>query len=277
MELKLQEIKTTPVVFNYEELKLELEQNLKAYKNYVVTEENLKTAQSDIAKLNKIKKLLNDKKVEVKKQILKEYEPFEVQIKELMGLIDTACYTIKNQTDAFEEERVKEKINKIEEIFNRVNNTNISLGKIYNLKWENKTYSLKDIEKEIQDQINKINDDLITIDNFTDDEEARYKIKASYYINLNLSEAISSYKKWQQELDQIKNQQNKPTIEQKDNRGTITPPTIEISNNEPKTSEKQYTCAMSFVASKDSLVKLKNFLTENNINYTIIENMKEVK
>lgn len=277
MELKLQEIKTTPVVFNYEELKLELTNNLKAYKNYVVTEENLKTAQSDIAKLNKLKKLLNDKKIEVKKQFLKEYEPFEVQIKDLLGIIDDACSTIKNQADKFEEERVKEKMNKIEEIFNRTNNTNISLGKIYNLKWENKTYSFKDIEKEIQDQINKINDDLTTIDNFTDDEEARYKIKASYYINLNLSEAISSYKKWKQELEQIKNQQNKPAIEQKANESVITPTTIETSNNEPKTSEKQYTCAMSFVASKDNLVKLKNFLTENNINYTIIENMKEVK
>ena len=53
--------------FNSEELKSELIPKLEFYKNLVVTEDSIKDAKSDRAKLNKLKSAFEDKRKEMKK------------------------------------------------------------------------------------------------------------------------------------------------------------------------------------------------------------------
>ena len=69
------------IVFNFEELKAELSEKIKPYETLAVTEDDLKSAKSDKATLNKLKKALNDKKVEVKKEYISPLENFEKLIK----------------------------------------------------------------------------------------------------------------------------------------------------------------------------------------------------
>ena len=53
--------------FNYEELKAALDANLKRYNGIIVTEDGIKDAKEDKAKLNALKKAIEDKRKEVKK------------------------------------------------------------------------------------------------------------------------------------------------------------------------------------------------------------------
>ena len=52
--------------FNFEEIKSELEEKLIKYKNLVVTEDGIKAAKADKAKLNKLAAAIEDKRKEIK-------------------------------------------------------------------------------------------------------------------------------------------------------------------------------------------------------------------
>ena len=80
--------------FNSEELKSELAPKLKFYKNLVVTEDSIKDAKSDRAKLNKLKSAFEDKRKEMKKICLAPYEELEKECKENTSMIDEASVSI---------------------------------------------------------------------------------------------------------------------------------------------------------------------------------------
>ena len=68
---------------NFEEIKSYLAEQLASYRNLVYTEDNLKLAKADKAKLNKLKKALDERRKEIKKIYMEPYLILEGQIKEL--------------------------------------------------------------------------------------------------------------------------------------------------------------------------------------------------
>ena len=63
--------------WNFEELKKEITEKAEMYGSLVYTDENIKEAKADIAKLNKFIKVLEDKRKDVKKMMLEPYTQFE--------------------------------------------------------------------------------------------------------------------------------------------------------------------------------------------------------
>ena len=72
--------------FNFEDLKTELGRSLSYYNGLVVTEDDIKSAKDDRAKLNKLREALENKRKEVKKECMAPYTDFENKVKELVGL-----------------------------------------------------------------------------------------------------------------------------------------------------------------------------------------------
>ena len=66
-----------PIEWNYEELKAELSQKLEQYKGLVYTEDQIKEAKADRAKLNALATAIDGKRKELKKQCLQPYEQFK--------------------------------------------------------------------------------------------------------------------------------------------------------------------------------------------------------
>ena len=85
------------VLDNFEELKAYLQMNLQRYTNIVYSEENLKEAKGDKAKLSKLKRALDERRKEIKKVYMAPYVQIEAQIKELTAMIDGPL----SQIDAF--------------------------------------------------------------------------------------------------------------------------------------------------------------------------------
>ena len=71
--------------WNFEELKKEITEKAEMYDSLVYTDENIKEAKADRAKLNKFIKVLEDKRKDVKKMMLEPYTQFESQVKELVS------------------------------------------------------------------------------------------------------------------------------------------------------------------------------------------------
>ena len=191
-ELKVTAPKNKPVIWNYEELKADLTTALADYENRVYTEDTIDEAKADKAKLNKLKKAINDERIAREKEYMQPFNEFKAQAKELCEMIDTASSGIGEQIDSFEEKRIAEKMEKIRTMFTEISTLYpinfITLEMILNDKWLNKGTSDKAIAKEITDVFEKAVKDLEVIHKMP-----RYAFEAeeAYKTCLDLNKALA--------------------------------------------------------------------------------------
>lgn len=186
---RMQELE--PIEFNYEEIKKELAIQLQKYQNIVFEEKDIQEAKKTRAGLNRLKKQVNDKKIEVKKDFMKPYADFETKIKEIIAMIDNPCIEIDKQIKAFEEKQKETKKNEIKKIYEeniKGLKETLSLQKIWNEKWLNSTYKIRDIELEILGKIDKVKTDLKVIEEMQSEFEIQLKDK--YLSTLDLTSVM---------------------------------------------------------------------------------------
>ena len=166
------EVRLTPAIeqvippqisFNFEEIKSELAGNLQVYQNMVVTESGIREAKADRANLNKFKSALADSRKAVKAQWNQPLSDFEGKMKELERMVDEPIGAIDRQVKAYDEAKKQDKRQQIERFFEgAVGDLEevLPLSKIWNDRWLNATYPMKDIEKEIVERIRKTHSDI---------------------------------------------------------------------------------------------------------------------
>ena len=195
-ELKIQAPKNKPVVWNYEQLRADLTTALADYQSRVYTEDTIAEAKEDRAKLNKLKKAINDERIAREKEYMQPFNEFKTQAKELCDLIDTASSGIASQIDAFDEKRIAEKRDHIQKIFDEVISNYdlpfITLEKIYNDKWDNKSVTDKAIATEITDICEKAIKDLEVIRKMP---SYSFEAEESYKTCLDLNTALEEGEK----------------------------------------------------------------------------------
>ena len=138
--------------WNFEDLKAEITEKAKDYMTLVYSDDQIKEAKKDRANLNKFKKALEDKRKDVKKQVMEPYTDFEKKIKELTGIVDEAVNNIDRQVRDFEEIQRDEKRIRCRENYTEVigdMDRIIPFEKCFNEKWLNKTVSEGKIKLEI--------------------------------------------------------------------------------------------------------------------------------
>ena len=141
------------IEWNYEELKAALQERMDLYKDAVVTEEGKNLAKKEVAALRNMKKAIDEKRKDVKKQCLEPYDEFNAKVMALMTIIDEPISLIDSQVKAFDEKRREQRRFAIREIYGEVVGDMaeyLSLERIYNSKWENATTSIKSIREDME-------------------------------------------------------------------------------------------------------------------------------
>lgn len=201
------EQKNGVIGFNFEEIKEKLNSELEIYKNMIFTEESKTEAKKTIASLRKLKKSVNDKKLEVKKSFMIPYTNFEAQVKELDNLIDEPINFINNQVEEFERKRVEEKKALISEIYAEIMVEHeeasgyLPLQRIYDSKWENATTTKKAITETITERVDHVEKDLGIIRSMGSEFEDKGIEK--YKATLELSDAIEIMNQYQKQKEEI--------------------------------------------------------------------------
>jgi hypothetical protein len=201
------EQKNGVIGFNFEEIKEKLNSELEIYKNMIFTEESKTEAKKTIASLRKLKKSVNDKKLEVKKSFMIPYTNFEAQVKELDNLIDEPINFINNQVEEFERKRVEEKKALISEIYTEIMAEHeeasgyLPLQRIYDSKWENATTTKKAITEAIAERVDHVEKDLGIIRSMGLEFEDKWIEK--YKATLELSDAIEVMNQYQKQKEEI--------------------------------------------------------------------------
>lgn len=212
-ELKIQAPKNKPVVWNYEQLRADLTTALADYENRVYTEDTIAEAKENRAKLNKLKKAINDERIAREKEYMQPFNEFKTQAKELCDMIETASSGIGEQLEAFEQKRIDEKTSHIQTLFNDVASNYdlpfITLEKVMNDKWLNKSTSDKAIVEEITERFEKAIKDLEVIRKMP---SYSFEAEESYKTCLDLNTALEEGERIA-DIQAKKNQEVKATAD----------------------------------------------------------------
>ena len=193
--------------FNFEDLKDALTAELELYKNLVFTEDTKADAKKTVAELRKLKKQINDKRIEVKKLYMQPYTDFEAKVKELDKLINEPITFISEQIDAFEQKRIEEKrelINKIylELVSEREDIAGYAeLNRVYDSKWENASTSKKTIQEAIISYLDSVDNDIAAIKSMESEYEAKALMR--YKETGVLSDALLTIRQWEKQKEEI--------------------------------------------------------------------------
>lgn len=193
--------------FNFEDLKDALTAELELYKNLVFTEDTKADAKKTVAELRKLKKQISDKRIEVKKLYMQPYTDFEAKVKELDKLINEPITFISEQIDAFEQKRIEEKRELINEIYLELVSERediagyAELNRVYDSKWENASTSKKTIQEAITSYLDSVDNDIAAIKSM----ESEYETKAlmRYKETGVLSDALLTIRQWEKQKEEI--------------------------------------------------------------------------
>lgn len=204
-------VNQTPGVisWNYEELKLFLEESLREYQTAVYTDETIQSAKSDVAKLRALAKSIEDRRKEVKNACLEPYAIIETQAKELVGLIDKPIQAINDQVQDYEKRR-KEKVKAAICAYWDTEYAKTQLPEewrkqmlmaAYDPKWENATTSQKAWKDGIRQKIDGFTADYLNIKGFKSEFEE--DILTAYAKKFVLSDALTVMQNLQAQKERV--------------------------------------------------------------------------
>lgn len=289
MEMKMTTDLTTAIpaeiIFNFDELKNELTERLHHYNTLVVTEDAIKEAKEDLAKLRKLKEAIETRRKEVKRMCLEPYNAFEAKVKELTALIDAPVATINGQIKSFDEQEKEKKRSEIEAAYNELVPVAfkdiIPLDRIFDPRWLNKGTTMKSIQEAITKKMQRVNADMTILDMV--DPKHLPAVKAKYIETLDIAEALNHRDKIeaaeqafrQQEEARQQRSAQRATWESQAPRAEEKPPVaaqepVRESAPQPRKEEKMYALRLEFQLTMQQADALKAFLINNHINYTKI-------
>jgi len=255
MDLKIKtDLSVIPqkIEFNADEIKSELAPKLEFYKNLVVTEDGIKDAKSDRAKLNKLKSAFEDKRRELKKICLAPYEKFEEKCREITSMIDEASSAIDIQIKEFDQMRKQKKYSEIENFFKSLDKPDyIEIGDVLNPKWANSTMNIENIKSEISENISRITGDMNEITNLYGNLPFFAAIKNRFIESFDKSETITYAVKLEQE--------QKSRIH------------VETSSYVISEPEKIISGTFKVFGTESQLIMLREFMKNNGITFKIVK------
>lgn len=189
--------------WNFEELKSEITNKANDYMSLVYTPDQMKEAKKDRAALRKFIAALEDKRKEIKKQVMIPYTDFEEKEKELVSIVNQAVANIDDQIKGYEEATRQEKLEKVKEIYAKTIGglaDVVTFDKIFKESWLNVSTTFKSITKEITEIRDKVDNDLFVIN--ADTSSFAYEMKEEYLKNFDLTAAINKKQKLEETAKQ---------------------------------------------------------------------------
>jgi len=257
------------VEFNAEELKAELSEKLTYYKNLVVTEDAIREAKSDRAKLSKLRDAIDTKRKEVKKACMAPYEAFETQCKEIMGMISEPITSIDEQIKVFDQKELDAKHAELEKHFASAMagcDLPIELDKIINPKWQNKSMKIDTLRKEITECIEQVKEDVNGIKYAYGDTPHLDAVLKCYYAGYDAGAAhiyanqlIDAQRRRE---EQARNAQQAAVASAKAESSNNTPTAAEPvqETTEPSQSERIYTCRFQVQGTRDQIRAARDYM-----------------
>jgi hypothetical protein len=193
------------VIFNdFERIKQQAIRLAALIKTVEVDEENLKQSKKLLASVNNRVKLLEEKRIEIKKTMLQPYQEFEAQVKEIVGIVKEADDVVRQQVRQLEEEERAIKAEILEDRFKK-RIVHYSFRDLFNFKdflqpkHLNKTTQIDAVEAEMIQFLERITKDLKVIEAMPSAEA----LLSAYIESKDLAAAIAQVQREEAKRKQI--------------------------------------------------------------------------
>ena len=145
--------------WNFEELKSEIIAVSQEYETSVYTDETMKNAKSDRAKLRKFVDAMKSERTAIRKKLLEPDVLFGAQIAELTGIVERAIDNIDTQVKDYEQRQRDAKTAKIREFYEE-NIYDLAeylpFERLFRPEWANVSTTMKSVKESILDTIQKV-------------------------------------------------------------------------------------------------------------------------
>lgn len=288
----LQTIRDIDLKANFEETKTALEEIMQPYTVVVVSEDDISSAKTDRAKINKVKTNIDSYRKMVKAAYNEPYKRIEEKFKELTAICDKGIANIDGQLNAFEERRKQEKLTTMQEYFVASCKTMsdpeyVTFETALHPKWENKGTSLEECQKYMTEVLQKNDAEVKTIRNLHSEWETSllneyqrsHDLLAVLSLNEQLTEkaqqeaerkrkAQEEYERRQAELERQREEEKETVAEAAENTNWETELKKAISEDQQPMKEPEYVGNFKIHGTLKELAAVKRFLDANNITYS---------
>lgn len=274
------------LVTNIDELEIFVAEKLVEY-----TPENYKgdsdAAKKDRATLNASKKAVSAKRIEIIKNAMARFmiDTFETRCKKVEKDIDTAALALDAIVKAKEEEEKNAKRKQIEQFWSVQNFDLVTLDKIFDQKWLNKTTKNKDIFEEIEKKIAAIYDGIKTIEAFGVDVDT---LKPIFLETLDIGATIQQGNRLRENRDRLAKeeaerkerealkakQKAQEELGREEMRSQVNEQIATIAAQAAGVEadlDPEITYTLKFKAKKSVLFALRQYMIDNGITYEKIE------
>ena len=266
------------IVWNADEIAKEVEAKVGYYKNLVYTEDQVAEAKKDRAKLRKFVTALKDKDREIKDRCLAPYEEFHNQMLKIIALVEEPAELIDKQVKEYEEGQKKQKLAAIQELFQQKGfQPWVSLEKIMNPKWMNKTYSMKQIDADMTTAQHKIGEDILLINGQKEGMQAalsEYKRSMDVTAAMAAAQRYTEAKRAEEELTRAMHADPVKAEPIPYEKPQIIPPQKSVSLPEVYQDGTPVRKEIMFkvLVTKEEMQKLNRFLLDNHITFRQVKN-----
>lgn len=161
------------IVWNADEIAAVVAEKVGYYRNLVYTDDQITEAKKDRAALNKFITALKAKDREIKALCLKPYEVFHAKMLQIIAQVEEPAVLIDSQVKGYEEEQRATKLKQIRELFQGKGfQPWVDLERVFNPKWLNKSYSLKQVDADLTTIQHGIGEDILIINQMGEGQPA---------------------------------------------------------------------------------------------------------
>lgn len=262
----------------YNQMKDQIDQLHDGLENYEVTKGNLKEAKSTRAKLNKLKKAIKGRKVEIKKKAEAPIKNFNDKVESLIDEIDDSSSKISDEIKVFEDQekqaRHEKNLKHIEAICELAE---VDPAKIkYQSSWDNKSYSKTKFETEVDQQIALIQQEQAQLaDNIkiVSEKAESLALPADHWIkeldNNPLSSVLDAMADYKEDLDAVSKAQKETKLNELNSLKKQGDKYVDPKTGEVK--DKIIALKLEVKGTKWQLKQLYSFIQDNGIEYEGLE------
>lgn len=182
------------IVWNADEIAEYVAGKVGYYKNLVYTDDQIVEAKKDRAELNKFISALKAKDREIKKLCLQPYDEFHQKMQLIIAQVEEPVSLIDKQVNDYENQQKAAKTEEIKKLFEAKGfQPWVTLERIWNPSWLNKSYSLKKIETDLSTIQHSIGEDILLINQMGEGQPAALR---EYQRSMDKTKAVEAGKRY---------------------------------------------------------------------------------
>lgn len=259
---------------------------IQKYDGLIFTDEEIPEAKKRMADLNRLKKNIEDKRKEIKKEIAEPYMQFEAQIKPIVQRIDEVRGKIDVQVKDYERIRDEKKQKEIQDWWAANGTKGVSIQLVWDPRYLNVTFTMDQVIQDLKAKKEKNTENLALICNMAKDNpvQADFMIE-DFTKHLSVQQALENWQKLEDariRAEQIKAEREAARIAAEQARAAESAkdpepaPAIQPERPapQPQQDSRHWSITFRVEGSHEDMVALGNYMNSlkpNGFKYYVIE------